>query len=118
MAIWDQGAEKHGPHTFADALLSIERMLRHTDVTVSAGLQPSYNTFRQTVVTRTSQQEGGEIRKAHVCTGQYSTRGVRDEDTVHRKSTIKKLHQVHGSPQVRTPPENKRAQANVLCPLV
>lgn len=31
----------------AVALLSMDRMLRHTDVTVSAGLQPSYKTFKQ-----------------------------------------------------------------------
>lgn len=36
----------------------MERILRHTDVTVSAGLQPSYKTFRQTVVAEHVESRG------------------------------------------------------------
>lgn len=48
--------ERRATRTLAVALLSMDRMLRHTDVTVSAGLQPSYKTFKQTVGAQASNE--------------------------------------------------------------
>lgn len=57
---------KRVKRTLAVALLSMDRMLRHTDVTVSAGLQPSYKTFKQTKhpqETKRSRHTAGEGNK-------------------------------------------------------
>lgn len=61
------GGGKRPKRTLEVALLSMDRMLRHTDVTVSAGLQPSYKTFKQTERAQASSTTGNGGQERVTC---------------------------------------------------